>query len=152
MNMVTICSLTALSISIMICITAIIIAHILVKDKKEDRRVNKEIQDKMFLQSININDSNFELLDNIISNEVQSYYIYTFPHKIDGNDKYLSKAEQDIMIKGVMTNILKKLSPVLLHRLSLIYNEDVLEDIIYEKVASGVLALSIENNGTYIKN
>lgn len=109
---------------------------------------NKELKEKMFLFSLPINDEeNFLLLDKIIQNECQTWQIYNVP--TFEKDYYMTEEDQNKMLKGVLSQTLKKISPVYLNKLEYIYNKEVIEDIIFEKVRDIVLNFTVEINGTY---
>lgn len=96
--------------------------------------------------SLPINDEeNFNIIDNIIQHEIDVYQIYNFPTYIE--DMYIKEADQQEMLKYILERVLKKISPVYMNKLKYIYNEDVLEDIIFEKVRDSVLNLTVEING-----
>lgn len=109
---------------------------------------DKELKEKMFLFSLPINDEdNFLILDKIIQNECQSWQIYNVPSF--EKDCYMTEENQNKMLRGVLSQVLKKLSPVYINKLKYIYNEEVIEDIIFEKVRDSVLNFTVEINGTY---
>lgn len=145
MSTQTICLLAAvLSINLLL-ILALIFAFIhFEREVKSDR----ELKYRMFLFSLPVNDEeNFLLLDKIIKNECQSWQIYNLPSF--EKDYYMTDEDQDKMLKGVLAQVLNKISPVYLNKLKYIYNEEVIEDIIFEKVRDAVLNITVEINGTY---
>lgn len=145
MNILGVCLLVAvLSINIIaIAAFTLMIIH-LERNVKSD----KELKEKMFLFSLPVNDEeNFLLLDKIIQNECQVWQIYNVPSFED--DYYMNKGDQDKMLRGVLSQVLKKVSPVYLNKLKYIYNEEVIEDIVFEKVRDAVLNFTVEINGTY---
>ena len=114
------------------------------KLSKEDVELKKD----MFQFSLPINDEdNFNILDRIIQHELEIYQIYNFPKYAD--DTYISEDDQNKMMKEVMRQTLRKISPIYMDKLKYIYNEDIIEDIIFEKIRDGVLQFSVEINGTF---
>lgn len=126
-------------------ITVFSILHIYLKYKSftEDIKLKKE----MFNFSLPINDEeNLNILDKLISDEINVYTIYHFPYS---NELYISEKDQNKMIQTVLKEVLKKMSPIYMSKLEYIYNKDVIEDIIYGKIRDGVLRYTIEINGTF---
>lgn len=105
-----------------------------------------ELKRDIFMFSLPINDEeNFNIIDNIIQHEIDVYQIYNFPTYVE--DMYIKEADQQEMLKYILERVLKKISPVYMNKLKYIYNEDVLEDIVFEKVRDAVLNLTVEING-----
>ena len=126
-------------------ITVFSILHIYLKYKSftEDIKLKKE----MFNFSLPINnEENLNILDKLISDEINVYTIYHFPYS---NELYISEKDQNKMIQTVLKEVLKKMSPIYMSKLEYIYNKDVIEDIIYGKIRDGVLRYTIEINGTF---
>lgn len=91
-------------------------------------------------------DDNINIIDQIINDNIVKYRVYNIDHN---NTFYMSTTEQKKMIKEVLESTLESLSPVLMEKLSLMYNKKKLEDLIYSKILMAVLALTVEINGTY---
>lgn len=143
MNMQIICLLAVIAINILLGV-AIILSCIYVGKRLEN---NTSLNERMYLFSLPINtEENFFILDKMIKEEVDRYTIYNFP-KTD--DLYINEDDQNKMLRHILSQVLKKISPVYMNKLRYIYNEEVIEDIIYEKVRDGVLNYTVEINGTF---
>lgn len=143
MSMQIICLLAVIAINILLGV-AIILSCIYVGKRLEN---NTSLNERMYLFSLPINtEENFFILDKMIKEEVDRYTIYNFP-KTD--DLYINEEDQTKMLRYILSQVLKKISPVYMNKLRYIYNEEVIEDIIYEKVRDGVLNYTIEINGTF---
>ena len=103
------------------------------------------IKEKQML-FLSFNDDNIAIIDQIINDNIVKYRVYNIDHN---NTFYMSTTEQQKMIKEVLESTLESLSPVLMEKLSLMYNEKKLEDLIYSKILMAVLSLTVEINGTY---
>lgn len=143
MNMQIICLLGVIAINILLGV-AIILSCIYVGKRLEN---NTSLNERMYLFSLPINtEENFFILDKMIKEEIDRYTIYNFP-KTD--DLYINEDDQNKMLRHILSQVLKKISPVYMNKLRYIYNEEVIEDIIYEKVRDGVLNYTVEINGTF---
>lgn len=143
MNMQIICLLAVIAINILLGV-AIILSCIYVGKRLEN---NTSLNERMYLFSLPINtEENFFILDKMIKEEIDRYTIYNFP-KTD--DLYINEEDQTKMLRYILSQVLKKISPVYMNKLRYIYNEEVIEDIIYEKVRDGVLNYTVEINGTF---
>lgn len=143
MNMQIICLLAVIAINILLGV-AIILSCIYVGKRLEN---NTSLNERMYLFSLPINtEENFLILDKMIKEEIDRYTIYNFP-KTD--DLYINEEDQTKMLRYILSQVLKKISPVYMNKLRYIYNEEVIEDIIYEKVRDGVLNYTVEINGTF---
>lgn len=143
MSMQIICLLAVIAINILLGV-AIILSCIYVGKRLEN---NTSLNERMYLFSLPINtEENFFILDKMIKEEVDRYTIYNFP-KTD--DLYINEEDQTKMLRYILSQVLKKISPVYMNKLRYIYNEEVIEDIIYEKVRDGVLNYTVEINGTF---
>lgn len=143
MSMQIICLLAVIAINILLGV-AIILSCIYVGKRLEN---NTSLNERMYLFSLPINtEENFFILDKMIKEEIDRYTIYNFP-KTD--DLYINEDDQNKMLRHILSQVLKKISPVYMNKLRYIYNEEVIEDIIYEKVRDGVLNYTVEINGTF---
>ena len=143
MSIQIICLLAVIAINILLGV-AIILSCIYVGKRLEN---NTSLNERMYLFSLPINtEENFFILDKMIKEEIDRYTIYNFP-KTD--DLYINEEDQTKMLRYILSQVLKKISPVYMNKLRYIYNEEVIEDIIYEKVRDGVLNYTVEINGTF---
>lgn len=144
MNMQIACLLAVICTNILLVLGFVLAFLYLQKTIKIDTDLKRE----MFMFSLPINDSdNFNILDNLIKHESDMYQVYNFPSYVE--DMYITEEDQNKMLKTVLSNVLKKISPIYMNKLKYIYNEDIIEDIIFEKVRDAVLNVSVEINGQF---
>lgn len=143
MSMQIVFLLVVIAINILIGV-GIIIACIYTGKRLEE---NKSLNEKMYLFSLPINtEENFLILDKMIQEEVDRYTIYNFPHS---DDLYINELDQNKMLETVLRQVLRKISPVYMSKLKYIYNEEIIEDIIFEKIRDAVLNYTVEINGSF---
>lgn len=143
MSMQIVFLLVVIAINILIGV-GIIIACIYTGKRLEE---NKSLNEKMYLFSLPINtEENFLILDKMIQEEVDRYTIYNFPHS---DDLYINEPDQNKMLETVLRQVLRKISPVYMSKLKYIYNEEIIEDIIFEKIRDAVLNYTVEINGSF---
>ena len=143
MSMQIVFLLVVIAINILIGVS-IIIACIYTGKRLEE---NKSLNEKMYLFSLPINtEENFLILDKMIQEEVDRYTIYNFPHS---DDLYINEPDQNKMLETVLRQVLRKISPVYMSKLKYIYNEEIIEDIIFEKIRDAVLNYTVEINGSF---
>ena len=115
-------------------------------------QINKRLEYKQFLEEkklvyeTKITEENFTLLDNMIADRVAYYKVMNLPDAV-----YITDEDQNKMVATVLKEILQMISPLYLDKLSFIYNKNVLEDIIYQKITITVLSIVLEVNGNYNK-
>lgn len=144
MNMQIVCLLAVLFTNTIICIGIILSFIYLSKLLKRDT----DLREKMFTFSIPVNnEDNLTIIDRLVQEEMEIYQIYNFPKFAD--DIYMSDNDQEKMVKHVLSNVLKKLSPIYMNKLKYIYNEQIIEDIIFGKVRDAVLSFTVEINGQF---
>ena len=143
MNMQIVFLLVVIAINILIGV-GIIIACVYTGKRLEE---NKSLNEKMYLFSLPIStEENFLILDKMIQEEVNRYTIYNFPHS---DDLYINEPDQNKMLEIVLRQVLRKISPVYMSKLKYIYNEEIIEDIIFEKIRDAVLNYTVEINGSF---
>lgn len=135
-------------LSVVICISAVAITALIMIELRHIKSLDADVKLKrdMFMFSLPIDESNFIILDNLIRDEINIYQIYNLPSFED--KLYISEKEQQKMLKIILSNVLKKISPIYMNKLKYIYNEEVIEDIIFEKVRDSVMNLTVEINGS----
>lgn len=84
-----------------------------------------------------------ELIDDIFSIYVVINYEYI-------ENLYIKEDEQNVMIKEIAEEVISKLSPDLVERLSLVYNKDKIPEIISQRIYIKVTDYVISKNS--IKN
>lgn len=143
MSMQIVFLLVVIAINILIGV-GIIIACVYTGKRLEE---NKSLNEKMYLFSLPIStEENFLILDKMIQEEVDRYTIYNFPHS---DDLYINEPDQNKMLETVLRQVLRKISPVYMSKLKYIYNEEIIEDIIFEKIRDAVLNYTVEINGSF---
>lgn len=115
---------------------------------KIDSRIEFMFNDYRQLYSLRykLNKDDLALLDTIINESLNEYKILNFEYE---NNIYIKEDEINKMVASVLKNVLTKMSPLFLDKLSYIYNKNVLEDEILKKVRFSVLAYVTEVNGNY---
>lgn len=144
MNTQTMILITLICINTLLGIAIIFNIAYFASKVKQTNDTNKKLL--LFNLPIN-NEENFLILDRLISDEINIYKIYNFPPLEE--DMYINEEDQNKMIRVVLTQVLKKISPVYIEKLKYIYNEIIIEDIIYEKIRDSVMNFTIEINGEF---
>lgn len=114
--------------------------YMTMKEKKIDIEKTKVLSD----QTINLND--VAILDQIIQDVFTEYKIFELDHE---EDLYINEERISLILTDVLAVVLNRLSPNLKDKLSLIYNENYIEDIIFRKIEMVVLDYTISINGNY---
>lgn len=112
--------------------------------------ISKYLKQKILLEKTKLDitfpyDSDLSVIDIIINNEVESYKLYNI---ISKQIVYINEEEQQKMIYAVLKNVLASISPHLINKLKFIYNYNIIEDIICEKVKTKVLETAIDINSS----
>ena len=124
-------------------ILLIIVLFVLVK-------INKNIKDKKEIELLRLNfefepkDSDFELLDRLIQENLAQYRVL----KLENIQKlYITEDIQKKIFEYVLRETKYQMSPIYVQRLSYIYNKDRLDDIIVQKINMNILEYTVEVNG-----
>ena len=124
-------------------ILLIIVLFVLVK-------INKNIKDKKEIELLRLNfefepkDSDFELLDRLIQENLAQYRVL----KLENIQKlYITEDIQKKIFEYVLRETKYQMSPIYVQRLSYIYNKDRLDDIIVQKITMNRLEYTVEVNG-----
>ena len=138
-------------LAIFIVLSATMIACFILLYKsvsKIDSRIEFMFNDYRQLYSLRykLNKDDLALLDTIINESLNEYKILNFEYE---NNIYIKEDEINKMVASVLKNVLTKMSPLFLDKLSYIYNKNVLEDEILKKVRFSVLEYVTEVNGNY---
>ena len=141
MNTLIICLCLVLCISGALAIVAVAVKDIIktiYKAKEQERLMNLDINKLT-------NDMLF--VDGLIQDSVINYRVVN----IDHDDKfYMSQQAESRMITEVLKEVLNRISPIVYKKLHILYDNKILEDIIYKKVSVAVLEVKLEVNGSYI--
>lgn len=135
-----------LLLSIPYIILFIVLIMVMNKLSKE-MQYKREYDEKIFTLNYNLNNDDIKLLDTLIKEELEKYVILNFEH--DPN-LYIKEKEQNKMIKELLKQTLYKLSPILKNKLEYVYNKEVVEDIILEKIKFSTMEYVIGVNGEYV--
>lgn len=93
-------------------------------------------------------DMSLDIIDHLIDESVASYKIMKLEYQ---DDLYISEDIQNEMIEWILRDTLNKISPLVFDKLSLLYNKEIVEDMILRKIKYIVMQYTIEVNGTYKK-
>lgn len=109
-------------------------------------RIEKYINDTQLTKlkmNIKPNKEDFEIIDAMITEEVNKYHLtINEPNMVE----YMGDESIVEMERYILKKVLETLSPIYLEKLKYIYNANKLEDIIYEKVRLAVIAYSSDLN------
>lgn len=105
------------------------------KTKFEEMKFNYEIEPK---------ETDFMIIDQLIQDNLAEYRIL----KLESVEKlYINEETQNKIFEYVLRKVMYQLSPVYLQKLSYIYNEDKLNEIIAQKINLHILEYTVEVNG-----
>lgn len=116
------------------------------------KNVNKELEYRRNMNTVlsnlnyKVSDDDMTVLDKLIEEERDKYVLLKFEFQ---NNLYIKEDMQNEMIKNILTKVMERISPIIYEKLKYIYNQDVLEDIICEKVKFSVMDYAIKVNGGY---
>lgn len=110
------------------------------------KRTTNKLNYNKILADTFINKNDLDILDDIISTAFDEYRVFNLEFE---EDLYLNSDKIQLILMEVLAIVLNRVSPNLIDKLSLIYNRDYIEDIIYKKIETLVLNYSIEINGNY---
>ena len=98
------------------------------------------------LLDVNISSNYMDIVDSIINDSIIKYRALNIDHD---KNFYMNQKEQEKMISTVLQEVLSSISPVFYEQVSLIYNKDKFEDIVFEKITMAVLSVTVDINGNY---
>lgn len=146
MNIKELFQLTISIILSITCIASLFMIGLYTYKVYKELNFKRKFEENKFNIEYKITDDDIKLLDRLIQERVDIYKIY----KIEGNNiKYITEAIQNDMIKFILKDVIRHISPIYYSKLKYIYNEDIIEDIILEKIRMHVLEYTIEVNGSY---
>ena len=128
-------------------LAVIVFSTIQILTYREQKRMNKE---QVKLMESNIQ---FDLAEIVATFEtfidiIMDRYLRLNPNYID-NNKYINADEEEVLLREISSEVMKEISPFLIHRLGLVYNieSDVeLADIITKTVYLKLLDFITKNN------
>ena len=140
MNTLIICLCLVLCISGALAIIAVSmksIVNTIYQAKEQERLMNMDITKLT-------NDMLF--VDSLIQDSVINYRVVN----IDHDPKfYMTQQAEAKMLTEVLKEVLSRISPTVYRKLQILYEDKVLEDIIYKKVSVAILEVKLEINGSY---
>lgn len=140
MNTLIICLCLVLCISGALAIIAVSmksIVNTIYQAKEQERLMNMDITKLT-------NDMLF--VDSLIQDSVINYRVVN----IDHDPKfYMTQQAEAKMLTEVLKEVLSRISPTVYRKLQILYEDKVLEDIIYKKVSVAILDVKLEINGSY---
>lgn len=141
MNMLIICVLLVLYISI-VTFAIVFAAITLTKELK----LKRTLQEKMMLINIEVSKDTMDVVDSFIEDSLMQYRLKYLTEK---DNIFITETKQKEMIKTVLKDVLENMSPSLYEKMSIVYNKNKLEDIIYMKVSMAVISFVATINGAY---
>lgn len=106
----------------------------------------RTLKEKKMLLDVNISSNYMDIVDSIINDSIVKYRALNIDHD---KNFYMNQKEQEKMISTVLQEVLSSISPVFYEQVSLIYNKDKFEDIVFEKITMAVLSVTVDINGNY---
>lgn len=104
---------------------------------------------KMQLANVPLHfEDDMKLLNQIIDDEFSQYQIMNLAHR---DNLYINQELESQIITDLLRNVLGQISDDLRMRLELYYNNDRLDDIIFNRIKMVVINYTIEINGNYKK-
>lgn len=104
---------------------------------------------KMQLANVPLHfEDDMKLLNQIIDDEFSQYQIMNLAHR---DNLYINQELESQIITDLLRNVLGQISDDLRMRLELYYNNDRLDDIIFNRIKMIVINYTIEINGNYKK-
>lgn len=114
-----------------------------------NNKQSNEIDNKKIILGLSLQyEDDMKILDAIINDEFTQYQIMNLAHQ---NNLYINPEMQEKIIVDVLGNVIKRLSDNFRVRLSLYYNSEYIDDIIFNKIKLVVINYTIEVNGNYKK-
>lgn len=143
MTMLIICVLLVLFISLFVMISVLIYSAI---QLTKELKLNRSLKQKEMLLGINADDKMMDIVDKFIEDSLLQYRLkYLNPN----DNMYITEKKQQEMVRVVLKDVLENMSPSLYEKMSVFYNKNRLEDIIYLKVSMAVIAFVGSINGSY---
>ena len=112
----------------------------------KELQLNRSLKEKEMLLSINTDGEMMDIVDKFIEDSILQYRLKYFTEK---DNLYITEKKQQEMIRTVLRDVLENMSPSLYEKMSVVYNKNRLEDIIYLKVSMAIIAFVGSINGSY---
>lgn len=143
MIMLTICVLLVLFISLFVLISILIYTA---RHLTKELELNRAIKQKDFLLNVDVDSDTMDIVDKFIEDSLLQYRL---KYLTNSDNLYITDQKQKEIVRSVLKDILERMSPSLYEKMSIVYNKDRLEDIIYLKVSMAVIAFVGSVNGSY---
>ena len=143
MIMLIICVLLVLFISLIVFIGVLIYTA---QHLTKELQLNRSLKEKEMLLSINTDGEMMDIVDKFIEDSILQYRLKYLTEK---DNLYITEKKQQEMIRTVLRDVLENMSPSLYEKMSVVYNKNRLEDIIYLKVSMAIIAFVGSINGSY---
>lgn len=143
MIMLIICVLLVLFISLIVFIGVLIYTA---RHLTKELQLNRSLKEKEMLLSINTDGEMMDIVDKFIEDSILQYRLKYLTEK---DNLYVTEKKQQEMIRTVLRDVLENMSPSLYEKMSVVYNKNRLEDIIYLKVSMAIIAFVGSINGSY---
>lgn len=141
MNMLIICVLLVLYISI---ITAAFVVGCIILTR--ELKFNRILKEKSMFFNMNVNKDMMNIVDQFIEDSIMQYRL---KYLTENDEIYLTAKKQEEMVRSVLKDVLENMSPSLYEKMTLVYNKNKLEDIIYLKVSTSIISFIGSINGQY---
>lgn len=141
--MLIICVLLVLFISLIVFIGVLIYTA---QHLTKELQLNRSLKEKEMLLSINTDGEMMDIVDKFIEDSILQYRLKYLTEK---DNLYITEKKQQEMIRTVLRDVLENMSPSLYEKMSVVYNKNRLEDIIYLKVSMAIIAFVGSINGSY---
>ena len=140
MSMDQLCVLAVWLINVLLLV---IVLFVLLKLNK-GIKLKREFEERQFNYNIEPKETDFTIIDNLIQDNLAEYRIL----KLESVEKlYINEETQNKIFEYVLRKVMYQLSPVYLQKLSYIYNQDKLNEIIAQKINLHILEYTVEVNG-----
>lgn len=142
MSMDQVCVLAVWFTNVLLLIVTL---SVLTKNNR-DARLKREFEERKFNLEVEPKETDFAIIENLIQDNLAEYRIL----KLESVEKlYITEEIQNKIFEYVLEKVLLELSPVYLEKLSYIYNQDKLDEIIAKKINLYILDYTVEVNGNY---
>lgn len=143
MIMLTICVLLVLFISLFVLISILIYTA---RHLTKELELNRAIKQKDFLLNVDVDSDTMDIVDKFIEDSLLQYRL---KYLTNSDNLYITDQKQKEIVRSILRDVLERMSPSLYEKMSIVYNKDRLEDIIYLKVSMAVIAFVGSVNGSY---
>lgn len=112
---------------------------------KDTKKEIDEYKKAQILSSLDIPIKDLDILNKIITDIFTQYRILN----LEMSNEYITIKKQEEIVREVFTTVYNSISPTFLEKLSIIYKQDYIEDMIAQTVQMIVISYTSEVNGAY---